>query len=550
MKNEKAFKRLFTKIIPLLPYFFTALIAFAIYAKTINYGVTDLDDTIFIHTCAKNYDSPSAFKDAFEQDVFWGTRSVLYYRPMLAISFILDHKIAGESESFAHLTNVLLHAVSSILVLLFFRRYLNLDKNLSFLAAVLFAVHPIAVQTVAWIPGRNDSLFFIYFIACLICFIEYLRSEKRIFLLTHVLFLLFCLFTKESAVAVPFILFLYYIIHKNRHTTSLKFYVYIVWALCSVIFLLARKSILFNTNYNLQFEFGNQLNIAAFFDHIYAIFFLRSPMAEHKETKIFVLGTISVLISLFMAFYKKDKNGVKEILFYLSLPIILLLPNFISGDHKISRLIFHGNRMYAPLFAYLVIIFLFCKNFTGTPKYRKLLYSILISVIILSSAITLKSSSYLKDSLTFWNKVISENKESSALAIDSYINVLLSNNYIDKAFVYADHYAKESNYENTKLLYSLGKIYLFREDYESASKYLDMVYSNYSKNNKKDLALYLLNYLANVRAGNKEKSAYYYNIAREAANLTPEEFDEQFIKYGKLFDKKIEEIKRQKIINK
>ena len=545
MQNESIFNRLFIKVKHLLPYFFIALIAFSIYAKTVNYGVVDLDDTIFIHTCAKNYDSPSAFKNAFKHDAYWGywgTKELLFYRPMLAVSFIIDHKIAGGSENFAHLTNVLLHVISSISVLFFFRRCLSFDRKLSFLAAVFFAVHPITVQTVAWIPGRNDSLFFIYFIICLICFIEYLRSEKPVFLLAHVIFLLFCLFTKESAVTVPLILFLYYITHRDTHKSSLKIYIYIIWVLCLAIFLFARKTVLFDTNYSWHFEFGKQINIAAFFDHISAIFFLRSPMSEHKETKIFVLGIISVLISLFMAFYKKDKNSVKEISFYVLLPVILLLPNFISGNDKLSRVIFQGNRMYIPLFAYSVIIFSFCKNFIRTPEYKKILYAIFLSVILISSAITLKSSSYLKNAMTFWDRIISENREISIYVIIDYINTLLKNNQIDKAFAYASHYAKESNYEHLELLYQLGKIYLFTEDYENASKYFEIVYS---RNSKKRLDLYLLNYLSSVRANNKEKSAYYYNIILEFTNLTPEEFDEQFIIYGRQFDKAIEEIKRQ-----
>ncbi|MCL2335026.1 MAG: hypothetical protein FWC57_03070 [Endomicrobia bacterium] len=529
-----------------MPYLLAALIAFAIYAKTINYGLSNLDDTILIHSCAKSYDSPAAFKDAFENDVFWGKLTVRYYRPMLAISFILDHKIAGESEKFAHFTNVLLHCASSVLVLLFFRRYLNLGKTLSFLAAVLFAVYPITVQTAAWIPGRNDSLFFIYFMLCLIFFIEYLRSQKPVFLLTHILFLLLCLFTKESAITVPFILFLYYAMHKSSFKIPLKFYVYIVWALCLGVFLLARRAILLDTNYSLQFEFGNMLNIAAFFDHISAVFFLRSPMAEHKETKIFILGVISVLISLFMAFYKKDKTGAKEILFYVLLPIIILIPNFISGDNKISRVIFHGNRMYVPLFAYSVIIFSFCKNFTKTPKYGKFVYAILICVIAASAAITLKSSSYLKTQMTFAERIISENTESSAYAIAYYIDTLLDNNQFDKAFAYAKHYGKESNYENTEILYPLGRMCMLTEDYENASKYLDTVYANYLKRNKKDLQLYLLNYLASVRANNKEKTKYYYDIARKATNLTPEEFDGQFVKFTEQFDKQIEELKQRR----
>jgi tetratricopeptide (TPR) repeat protein len=144
--------------------------------------------------------------------------------------------------------------------------------------------------------------------------------------------------------------------------------------------------------------------------------------------------------------------------------------------------------------------------------------------------------------MTFWDRVVSENKENSIYVISYYIDVLMNNNRIKQAFDYANHYAKESNYEHIELLYQIGKIYLLNEDYENASKYFDIVYS---RNSKKQLELYLLSYLANVRANNKEKSNFYYNLALKATNLTPEEFEEQFVIYGRNFDKAIEETKLQ-----
>lgn len=134
-----------------------------------------------------------------------------YFRPIVAISFTIEHNIAGDSEIFSHLTRFLLHCISCILIFLFFRRYLSKTTS-SFLDPLLFAIHPINTYTVTWIPGWNDSIILIDFIVCFIaCFIEYIDKKKLYILAKHTVFIFFVFVQKK--IRINFNTNIYFLLH-------------------------------------------------------------------------------------------------------------------------------------------------------------------------------------------------------------------------------------------------------------------------------------------------------------------------------------------------
>lgn len=80
-----------------------------------------------------------------------------YYRPLVTLSYALDARVGGGRALSFHLTNLLLHAVTSFLVLRLALR-LRWAPPLALAAALLFAAHPAHVASVAWISGRTDVL--------------------------------------------------------------------------------------------------------------------------------------------------------------------------------------------------------------------------------------------------------------------------------------------------------------------------------------------------------------------------------------------------------
>jgi tetratricopeptide (TPR) repeat protein len=84
-----------------------------------------------------------------------------YYRPLTTTSYLLDYTIWGLRPFGYHLTNVLLHAACTATVALILLR-LGFGLSASGIAALLFAVHPIHTENVAWIAGRTDLLAFFF----------------------------------------------------------------------------------------------------------------------------------------------------------------------------------------------------------------------------------------------------------------------------------------------------------------------------------------------------------------------------------------------------
>ena len=117
----------------------------------------------------------------------------VYYRPLIHLSMNFDYSIWHLNPVGYHITNVVLHTANSILVFflcfyLFRFSFANLKDSpaelnnhirviaTSLLAAVLFALHPIHTESVAWISGRTDILTTFFF---LLAFISYLTYENE-----------------------------------------------------------------------------------------------------------------------------------------------------------------------------------------------------------------------------------------------------------------------------------------------------------------------------------------------------------------------------------
>jgi protein O-mannosyl-transferase len=130
------------------------------------------------------------------------------YRPFRDVSHALDFAIWGENPFGFHLTNIIIHAANSVLVLLLVRRFTG-ELLTAGLAAVIFAVHPIQTDAVAYISGRRDILFTLFYLAS---FYVYLNYRKNRSIITFVLFILlwgFSLMSKEMAVTLPALIFLW-----------------------------------------------------------------------------------------------------------------------------------------------------------------------------------------------------------------------------------------------------------------------------------------------------------------------------------------------------
>ena len=130
------------------------------------------------------------------------------YRPVRNLSYAIDLALWGDRPLGFHLTSVLIHGGVTVLVFLLARRLI--ERTLpAFLTALIFAVHPIQTDAVAYISGRRDVLFGFFYVAAFLSYLTYRsRNAVRYFVLFLVLWAL-SLMSKEMAVSLPAVIFLW-----------------------------------------------------------------------------------------------------------------------------------------------------------------------------------------------------------------------------------------------------------------------------------------------------------------------------------------------------
>ncbi len=122
------------------------------------------------------------------------------YYPLLHSAFWLEHKIWGESAFAYHLLNVLLHATAACLLGVTLRR---LAVRGAWLAAVLFAVHPVAVESVAWISEQKNTLSAVFYFCAALAYVRFADDRQpRRYALATFLFVL-ALATKTVTATLP-----------------------------------------------------------------------------------------------------------------------------------------------------------------------------------------------------------------------------------------------------------------------------------------------------------------------------------------------------------
>jgi protein O-mannosyl-transferase len=198
--------------IVLFLFFLTAIV----YTSAINNEFTNWDDNNYItanrHIADFSWEGLKYLLT--ERTGLGGTRLTL-------VNFMIDYKFWALNPVPYHIENILWHILNTLLVFFLFIK-LNINRRIAFIVAVLFAVHPMHVESVAWISERKDVLYTFFLLLCLHTYIYYIRAVKsgpRIASwLIFTLFFYLSWHSKFSAVIIPFLLFLidYYL--KRRFT--------------------------------------------------------------------------------------------------------------------------------------------------------------------------------------------------------------------------------------------------------------------------------------------------------------------------------------------
>ncbi|MBI2968843.1 MAG: tetratricopeptide repeat protein [Bacteroidetes bacterium] len=200
-------------------YFHLALIAgvtFFIFYPSIFYELT-------------NWDAP----DLIEQNILIRSLSIdnlkkmfggfywYNYQPLTLLSLAVEYNFFGINPEIIHLDNIILHCLNALLCY-WFVFLLTGQKPVAFITAILWAIHPLRVESVTWVVERKDVLYSFFFLLALIQYLRYLQShvhpesginvgkvsngKRRIYYSFALLFFILACFAKGMAVSLTLIL--------------------------------------------------------------------------------------------------------------------------------------------------------------------------------------------------------------------------------------------------------------------------------------------------------------------------------------------------------
>jgi hypothetical protein len=133
------------------------------------------------------------------------------YAPLHLLSYMLDYQLVGLDPVWFHGVNVLFHAVNGLLFYLLVHR-LTGKPVWAFVAAAVFLLHPVQVESVAWVSQRKNLLAMFFSLSSFLAYLSYQQRTEEgrgCAYIFSVLFLLLALFAKSIAVIMPFVFLLY-----------------------------------------------------------------------------------------------------------------------------------------------------------------------------------------------------------------------------------------------------------------------------------------------------------------------------------------------------
>lgn len=392
------------------PYLWLSLAAFVIFAPSLFFNFTYLDDNVLILDNLSFLTNPANFFKIFSQDVFSVLHSATaYYRPLYNISYMLNALLAGGAPFFYHLTNVLIHLLVVNLVFVFLNK-LGGRRSLSFLGALIFALHPVVTATVVWIPGRNDSLVALFVLASLISLINFNTVKKWHWLGWHLIFFALALLTKELALALlPIIIFYLWLMAEKKISRSFVLKLIGGWSSIILIWIILRSTALVNPlSYTvggaLQSIWVNSPALIQFLGKIFFPFNLSVVPILRDTTYFYGLAAWLVLAVIIFLGLRQDKNYWRASLFGWLWFLVFLIPSFIRPEGSLSA-DFIEHRVYLPL---LGILFLLIKN----PVWEKVNFSkkyilgLWLGLILFLSGLTFFYQQNFRNRLVFWQSAV------------------------------------------------------------------------------------------------------------------------------------------------
>ena len=180
-----------------------AALSWLVFGQTLWHDFVNYDDPRYV------YENTNITEGLSISGIVWAFTHIhsMNWHPLTTISHMLDCQLYGLKAGWHHCTNVLLHSIAVMLLFVGLLQMTGAFWRSAFVAAV-FAIHPLRVESVAWIAERKDVLSGVFFMLTLLAYLYYVRLPRTGRYLM-VVFVFACgLMSKPMLVTLPFVLLL------------------------------------------------------------------------------------------------------------------------------------------------------------------------------------------------------------------------------------------------------------------------------------------------------------------------------------------------------
>ncbi len=180
-----------------------AIITLVVYWQVGGHEFIHFDDDAYVTA------NPHVAGGISGKNIIWAFTTVdcIYWQPVTFLSHMADVQIYGMNPRGHHLTNVVLHTASALLLFLLLLRLTGALWQSLFVAA-LFALHPLHVESVAWVAERKDVLGALFWFLTLYCYSEYVAKLKPSLYILTLFFFVLGLMSKPMLVMLPIVMLL------------------------------------------------------------------------------------------------------------------------------------------------------------------------------------------------------------------------------------------------------------------------------------------------------------------------------------------------------
>lgn len=312
------------------------------------------------------------------------------YHPLVTLSYAVEYSFFKLDPYIYHLDNILIHLFNTLIVFLILRK-LSKSFMIAYIVSLLFAIHPVHVEAVAWVTSRKDTLYSLFYLLSILFYIKINDGKyHKTFIFLSLICFLFSCFSKPMAVTLPAILILIDYYQDKSIIKNIK--IYVPFIIISLFFswlaivshyspeereittLFVRIIDILNTHHNILFYIWKcilPVNLSCLYPNFYNLYTMPPPFVLYSPALLYLIF-LSVVFSI---------KYTKKILFGFLFFIITLLPS--SGIMPTGVAHVADRYVYLP---YIGLFYLFAEFiryiYLNYPKIKNILF---LCIICLSS---------------------------------------------------------------------------------------------------------------------------------------------------------------------